>query len=128
MQAYLASVGPRVKAPPPGIKLSDDHTTRDSCSPTETGSQRSCNNKVSKFRFVFNGSDAQIQTSHEDTSFPIGVAALTQFDESVPDVQPSYLQADALLLLQAQHIIRQTLSRILSLLSHAPVEAIQEVW
>ena len=35
MQAYLASVEPRVKAPPPGIQLYGDLTTQDTRSPTK---------------------------------------------------------------------------------------------
>ena len=97
MQAYLASQGPRVKALPPGglIQLSDDYTTRDICFVTEAGGEGLCCNKVCKSRLVFRGSVAQTQTSYEDTLFPIGFAALRQFNASFHDIQTTYLEADA---------------------------------
>ena len=39
MLVYFASLGPLVKASPPGIQFYGDLIAQDSCSPTETGSE-----------------------------------------------------------------------------------------
>ena len=95
MQAYQACVGPPVKAPPLGIGLYCNLTTQDSCSHAETGNEELGHNKVRKSRLVFRGSDAQVQSSYEDTVFPIEFAALRKFNASFQDVNTAYIQADA---------------------------------
>ena len=80
MQAYLASLGPCIKAPPPVkiIQNFNDHITADIRFPEEAnGNVPPC--KHYKSRCVFRGSDAQTQISYQDTLFPICFAALRQF-------------------------------------------------
>ena len=86
MQAYMNQLacfaygGPPAKAPP-AIDPHNAFAIGDSSS--------------SRSRLVFRGSDAQIQTSYENTLFPIGFAVLKKFNESFQDVETAYVQADA---------------------------------
>ena len=98
MQAYLASQGPHVKAPPVSkiVQIPDDHTAGDVRSPEKaTVDVPPC--KTSKSCLAFPGTDAQTQTSYEDTLFPIGFAALKQFNAFFQDqdIQTDFMQADS---------------------------------
>ena len=77
-------------------RVRDDHTAGDIRSPEKaTVDVPPC--KTCESRLALIGTDAQIQTSYEDTLFPIGFAALKQFNAFFQDqdIQTDFMQADS---------------------------------